>query len=217
MSSASSFLSFRLSGTSPLTMRRARPSTMAVLPTPGSPISTGLFLVRREQHLDGAADLLVAADHRVQLLVAGGLGQVAGVALERVIAFLGARRCRRCGPCAGDLAASSRPAGVTPASFSALGRLAAVLGDGDQQALGGDEGVAGGLGVRLGGGEHAARSPASCRAGREPPSTLGSLASRASPPGRPHRGDRRRSGSGARPRPSFSSSSTLSRCSGASC
>jgi hypothetical protein len=28
-------------------MRWARPSTMAVLPTPGSPISTGLFLVRR--------------------------------------------------------------------------------------------------------------------------------------------------------------------------
>ena len=48
MSSASSFLSFRLSGTSPLTMRWARPSAMAVLPTPGSPISTGLFLVRRD-------------------------------------------------------------------------------------------------------------------------------------------------------------------------
>jgi hypothetical protein len=28
------------------TMRWARPSTMAVLPTPGSPMSTGLFLVR---------------------------------------------------------------------------------------------------------------------------------------------------------------------------
>jgi hypothetical protein len=40
-------LVFRPSGTSPLTMRWARPSTMAVLPTPGSPISTGLFLVRR--------------------------------------------------------------------------------------------------------------------------------------------------------------------------
>ena len=39
----------RLSGTSPLTMRSARPSTMAVLPTPGSPISTGLFLVRRDR------------------------------------------------------------------------------------------------------------------------------------------------------------------------
>ncbi len=35
------------SGTSPLTMRRANPSTMAVLPVPGSPMSTGLFLVRR--------------------------------------------------------------------------------------------------------------------------------------------------------------------------
>ncbi len=47
MSSTSTRLFFRLSGTSPLTMRCARPSTMAVLPTPGSPISTGLFLVRR--------------------------------------------------------------------------------------------------------------------------------------------------------------------------
>ena len=46
MSSDISFLSRSDSGTSPLTMRSARPSTMAVLPTPGSPISTGLFLVR---------------------------------------------------------------------------------------------------------------------------------------------------------------------------
>ena len=41
-------LPFRPSGTSPSTMRWARPSTMAVLPTPGSPMRTGLFLVRRE-------------------------------------------------------------------------------------------------------------------------------------------------------------------------
>ncbi len=46
-SSVTSRLSFRPSGTSPSTIRRARPSTMAVLPTPGSPMSTGLFLVRR--------------------------------------------------------------------------------------------------------------------------------------------------------------------------
>src|SRR5450432_2194396 len=39
---------FSDSGTSPLMMRRARPSTIAVFPTPGSPISTGLFFVRRE-------------------------------------------------------------------------------------------------------------------------------------------------------------------------
>ena len=35
------------SGISLLTMRCARPSIIAVLPTPGSPIRTGLFLVRR--------------------------------------------------------------------------------------------------------------------------------------------------------------------------
>ena len=47
-SSAQTRLPFSLSGTSPATMRCARPSTIAVLPTPGSPISTGLFFVRRE-------------------------------------------------------------------------------------------------------------------------------------------------------------------------
>ena len=36
------------SGTSPSTMRWASPSTTAVLPTPGSPMRTGLFLVRRD-------------------------------------------------------------------------------------------------------------------------------------------------------------------------
>ena len=49
ISRENSVLFFRDSGTSPATIRRARPSTMAVLPTPGSPISTGLFLVRRDK------------------------------------------------------------------------------------------------------------------------------------------------------------------------
>ena len=40
-------LSFKFSGTSFLTIACASPSAIAVLPTPGSPISTGLFLVRR--------------------------------------------------------------------------------------------------------------------------------------------------------------------------
>ena len=35
-------------GTLSAAMRWARPSTIAVFPTPGSPIRTGLFLVRRE-------------------------------------------------------------------------------------------------------------------------------------------------------------------------
>ncbi|MCY1426868.1 hypothetical protein D3C76_975270 [compost metagenome] len=37
----------RLGGTSPDAMRRARPSTTAVLPTPGSPVRIGLFCRRR--------------------------------------------------------------------------------------------------------------------------------------------------------------------------
>ena len=48
-SSARMRLSARNDGTSPSAMRCASPSTMAVLPTPGSPISTGLFLVRRQR------------------------------------------------------------------------------------------------------------------------------------------------------------------------
>ncbi len=48
-SSAIKCLFLSESGTSPLTMRCASPSTIAVLPTPGSPISTGLFLVRRDK------------------------------------------------------------------------------------------------------------------------------------------------------------------------
>ncbi len=49
MSSAQTRRSFNPSGTSPATIRCASPSAIAVLPTPGSPISTGLFFVRRER------------------------------------------------------------------------------------------------------------------------------------------------------------------------
>ena len=62
---------------------------MAVLPTPGSPISTGLFLVRRESTWIDAADLLVAADHRIELALARELRQVASSTLERLVLLLG--------------------------------------------------------------------------------------------------------------------------------
>ncbi len=48
-SSATTCFSFKDSGTSPRTIRSASPSTIAVFPTPGSPIRTGLFLVRRDK------------------------------------------------------------------------------------------------------------------------------------------------------------------------
>ncbi len=49
----------------------------------------GVVLGAAAQHLDGAADFLVAADHRIELAVAHGLGEVAGIFLERVVLRLG--------------------------------------------------------------------------------------------------------------------------------
>src|SRR5690606_36457835 len=43
------------------------------------------------QDLDRAADFLVPADHRIELAVARGLGEIAGVFLHRVVRVLGAR------------------------------------------------------------------------------------------------------------------------------
>ena len=54
----------------------------------------GIVLGAAGQHLDGAPDLLVAADHRIELALGRGLGEVAGVALQRVIGLLGAGRIR---------------------------------------------------------------------------------------------------------------------------
>ena len=77
------------SGTSPSTMRRARPSTMAVLPTPGSPMRTGLFLVRRERtwmtrRISSSRPMTGSS-----LPVLGHLGEVAAVALEGLVGVLG--------------------------------------------------------------------------------------------------------------------------------
>ncbi len=55
----------------------------------------GIVLGPARQHLDGAADLLVAADDRIELAVARSLGQVAGIFLQRVIGVLGGRGVRR--------------------------------------------------------------------------------------------------------------------------
>src|SRR5579875_35971 len=87
-SSAISRLFLRLSGTSPSTIRLASPSTMAVLPTPGSN-EHRVVLGPPGQHLDDPADLLVAADDRIEPASAGGFGEVAAVALERLEGLLG--------------------------------------------------------------------------------------------------------------------------------
>ena len=88
MSSETIRLFFKPSGTSPRTMRCASPSTIAVLPTPGSPISTGLFLVRREstwttRRISSSRPMTGSS------LPARLQRQVAAVAFERLIRPLG--------------------------------------------------------------------------------------------------------------------------------
>ena len=77
------------SGTSPLTIRCANPSTIAVLPTPGSPISTGIVLGAAREHLHDPAHLFVPPDDRIEFPAPRLLGEVAGIALERLILLLG--------------------------------------------------------------------------------------------------------------------------------
>ena len=64
-------------------MRQARPSAIAVLPTPASPTSSGLFFLPAAEDLDHALDLVLAADQRVDLAVAGELVQVLRELVER--------------------------------------------------------------------------------------------------------------------------------------
>ena len=80
-------------GTSPSTMRVASPSTIAVLPTPGSPSSTGLFLRRRERTWIDALQLRLAPDQRIEHPSLGHLGQVARELVEerRLFLLLGQR------------------------------------------------------------------------------------------------------------------------------
>ena len=49
----------------------------------------GIVLGAAGQHLDGAADFLVAPDHGIELAVARGLGEVAGILFQRVIGVFG--------------------------------------------------------------------------------------------------------------------------------
>ena len=77
------------SGTSPETIRCARPSAIAVLPTPGSPISTGLFFVRR---LSTWITRRISSSRPItgsSLPARGGLGQVDAVLLECLVLLFG--------------------------------------------------------------------------------------------------------------------------------
>ena len=107
-------LSLRPSGTSPRTMRCGEALDDGGLADAGLADEHRVVLRPAREHLDDAADLLVAADHRVELALARQLGQVAAVPLERLVLALGvlvghALRCR--GPPSAPRARASR---VTP-------------------------------------------------------------------------------------------------------
>jgi hypothetical protein len=159
-------------------MRSARPFGDRGLADAGFADQRGVVLGAAGKDLDGAADFLVAADHRIELAVARGLGQVAGVLLHRVIGVFGAGAVGRAA--AGQfLIAASSALGSTPAR---LQRLPGRIGGGERQACSircdRNEAVAGLGGHLLGLVEHAHASFSSPGAAcAPPPETAGILAS----------------------------------------
>ena len=118
-------------------MRWARPSTIAVLPTPGSPIRTGLFFVRRlrtwmTRRISSSRPMTGSS-----LPCSALLGQVAAELLERADSVLGglvgdAVR-------AADLGDRLRQAVLRGAGGAQrVARLGAVAGQREQQVLGRD-------------------------------------------------------------------------------
>ena len=148
-SSATIRLSRRVSGTSPSTMRWARPSTTAVLPTPGSPMRTGLFLVRRDstcttrrisvsRPMTGSSSPPRARSVRSTPYFSSALYVPSG-------SWLVTRRT----PPRTLANASTSALGSACCPRSRVGHVAARVGQADQQVLGGDEVVADLLGLAL--------------------------------------------------------------------
>ena len=110
----------------------------------------GIVLGPARQDLDRAADLLVAADDRIELAFARRGRQVAGIFLERVVALLGIL-AGRLAALADFLDGAIQRLGRDPGRGQDLGRGRALgQGQRQQQAFGGDIAVTGLLGDLLG-------------------------------------------------------------------
>ena len=96
----------------------------------------GVVLGAARQHLHDPADLGVAADDRVELAVAGGLGEVGAVLLQRLGGGLGVL--------GGDLVAAAQH-GDLRLDRLGVGADRALLDQGEQQDVGGQVRVAHGL------------------------------------------------------------------------
>ena len=146
------------SGTSPATIRWARPSTTAVLPTPGSPISTGLFLVRRDST---CTTRRISASRPItgsSLPSRRRRGQVDAVLLQRLVVWLRGRRCvTRLRSAPSRSRRRARPAVAPCRGSSSATAGPTVLREPDEQVLGGHELVAALSGEVLGGPQHPVR------------------------------------------------------------
>ncbi len=94
------------------------------------------------QDLDGTADLVVAADHRVELALAGALGQVEAILVERFALAFGVLRTDVLAAAHGLHRVFQRLA-VEAGFLQQTPGLALVLGQRQQEHFGGDELVAG--------------------------------------------------------------------------
>ena len=104
----------------------------------------GVVLGATCEHLHDAADLLIAADHRVELAVAGPLGEVDGVLLEDGFPALGFRGGHALAAAGGLEGLLQRIRGDARAVEHGLG-IRLDGGQADEQVLGGDEVIREGL------------------------------------------------------------------------
>ena len=129
--------SFNPSGTSPLTMRKRQAFDDGGFTDAGLADQHRIIFGPARQHLDHAANLVVAADDRIEFSFARQIGEIAAVFFQSLIFFF------RIG--IGDaLRAANADQGVEnliaagAELFEKLARFAAVLHHRQQQMLGGD-------------------------------------------------------------------------------
>ena len=96
----------------------------------------GVVLRAPGEHLDDAADLLVAADDGIELALARQVGQVLGVSLERLVLLLGVGVGDALGAAHVDERLVDRLRRDAGLGENASRRARLVLGDADQEVLG---------------------------------------------------------------------------------
>ncbi len=88
-------MSRRLSGTSPLTISDRKPFGNGGFSDARLADQNRVVFCAPREHLNGAANLLIAADHGIELALGRRIGEIAGVTLQRIISLLSRGAVRR--------------------------------------------------------------------------------------------------------------------------